>query len=158
MFKVIASDAESYLGFDPAREADLRAVDALMRSAAPSLERWFVSGTSRDEPGMAMSLIGYGRFTYRVRASDTPIAWPVVGLALQKNNISLYCSARRDGEPFVPAYVGRLGRVLVSKTGVLNFRRASDLDAEGFSAMMADLDRLLWEGRVELRYGRLKAG
>jgi len=79
LFKVMAGSVEEYFRFDPNREDDLRAVDALIRAAAPSLARWFVPGTPAGEPGMTMTMIGYGLFEYTVKSSATPIRWPVLG-------------------------------------------------------------------------------
>jgi 3'-phosphoadenosine 5'-phosphosulfate (PAPS) 3'-phosphatase len=45
MFTVNAASVDEYLRFDPARERDMRALDALIRAAAPTLSRWFVPGT-----------------------------------------------------------------------------------------------------------------
>ncbi|HEY2710135.1 MAG TPA: DUF1801 domain-containing protein [Caulobacteraceae bacterium] len=156
MFKVTATDIDSYIGFDPVRAPDLRRVDELIRASAPSLERWFVAGTAAGQPGMSMSMIGYGQFIYRVQASTEPVAWPVVGLALQKNYLSLYCSATRGAGSFTLEYAGRLGDGSLSQKGVLSFVRAADLDPEGFAEMLTALERLLAEKALVLRYGRVK--
>ncbi|GAA1686670.1 DUF1801 domain-containing protein [Fodinicola feengrottensis] len=106
MFKVAVGTVEDYLGFDPDREKDLRATDALIRAAAPDLGRHFVAGTASGRPGMSMTMIGYGQFHYTVKASPEPIDWPIVGLALQKNYLSLYLAPREDGtfsSPRTPA-------------------------------------------------------
>jgi hypothetical protein len=42
-------------------------------------------------------MIGYGRYQYTVKSSPAPVSWPILGLALQKNYISLYNSANGDG-------------------------------------------------------------
>jgi hypothetical protein len=48
-------------------------------------------------------MIGYGRFLYLSR--------PVVGVALQKNYISVYLSVTREGQPILQAYRGALGEL-----------------------------------------------
>ena len=73
MFRVTAVSVEEYFAFDPAREPDLRAVDDVIRAAAPNLTRWFVSGTPEGKPGMRMTMIGYGEFLYTVKASSEPV-------------------------------------------------------------------------------------
>jgi len=156
MFKVAASDVETYFAFDPSREADLRAVDRMIRRAAPTLKRWFVAGTPQGKAGMSMVMIGYGRFTYTVRSSPQPIDWPIIGLALQKNYLSLYLSARRDGAPLLSFYADRLGKVSVSKIGAMTFAQAADIDHDEFIAMLRTLAVDLDNRRVELRYGRAK--
>ncbi len=158
MFKVTASSIDAYFAFDPAREADLRAVDRMIRHAAPTLEPWFVAGTRPGKPGMTMAMIGYGRFTYTVRSSLQPIDWPIIGLALQKNYLSLYLSARRDGAPLLASYADRLGKVSVSKIGAMTFVRAADIDRGAFADMLRALVSGLDQNRITLRYGRVKDG
>ena len=148
LFKVTAGSVEEYFRFDPEREAELRAVDALIRAAAPSLARWFVPGTPPGEPGMTMTMIGYGRFEYTVQSSTAPIAWPVLGLALQKNYISLYCSASGDDGPFTRAYAGRLGRAKVSSKGVVTFANRRDLNLDVLAEMAAAIEAGLAAGEL----------
>ena len=131
---------EEYFRFDPAREAELRAVDALIRAAAPSLARWFVPGTPAGEPGMTMTMIGYGRYEYELKSSTVPIAWPVLGLALQKNYISLYSSAYDDNGPFTCGYAGRLGRARVSSKGVVTFTSGRDLNLDALAEMITAIE------------------
>ncbi|KAA0021094.1 DUF1801 domain-containing protein [Antrihabitans cavernicola] len=159
MFRVTAASVDEYFAFDAVREADLRAVDAIIRSAAPSLNRWFVGGTPAGEPGMAMSMIGYGQFHYTVKSSTVRVAWPVVGLALQKSYFSVYISAvditARDGDrPFTTTYPHSIGSVNISPTGALRFARAADVDSHKFSTMIATLDAGLTAGSLVLRHGR----
>lgn len=154
MFRVSASGLDGYCEFDPAREADLRLVDQTIRKGAPGLKRWFVAGTPDGEPGMRMSMIGYGAFHYTVKSSPTPIKWPALGLALQKNHLSLYCSARDGDRPFVLADADRLGDVELSSTGAIRFRDAHALDLDGVRGMDHDLDIGLTAGTLILRYGR----
>jgi len=127
---------EEYFRFDPRGEDELRAVDVLIRAAAPSLARWFVPGTPAGEPGMTMTMIGYGQFEYTVKSSTTPIRWPVLGLALQKNYISLYSSASGDSGPFACGYSGRLGRARVSSKGVVTFASRLDVNLEALAEMI----------------------
>jgi hypothetical protein len=148
MFKVTAGSVEEYFRFDPAREHELRAVDALIRASAPSLARWFVPGTPAGEPGMTMTMIGYGRYEYETKSSAVPIAWPVVGLALQKNYISLYSSAHDDSGPFVRGYAGRLGRARVSTKGVVTFTSRHDLNPDALAEMLTAIEAGLAAGKL----------
>jgi hypothetical protein len=84
MFKVHAASVEEYFRFDPVREPALRELDAVIRSAAPALSRWFVPGTPPGQPGMTMTLIGYGQYQYTVKNSPALVSWPILGIALQK--------------------------------------------------------------------------
>ena len=151
MFKVPVGSVEEYLRFDPAREDDLRTLDELIRSAAPGLARWFVPGTADGQPGMSMTLIGYGQYQYVVKDSPTPVTWPVLGLALQKNYISLYNSANGDGPPFTCSYADRLGRARVSKKGVVTFATVRDTNLQVLSEMITAIEAGLAAGQLTAR-------
>ena len=79
---------------------------------------------------MRMTLIGYGEFPYAIKTSPEPIRCPVVGLALQKNYVSLYCSARDGNRPFALACRKDLGAVNVSATGVIRISGVAQIDVE----------------------------
>jgi hypothetical protein len=148
MFKVKAGSLEEYFAFDPAREDDLRAIDELIRAAAPSLERWFVTGTPDGQPGMNMTMIGYGKYQYTVKSSDVPVVWPILGLALQKNYISFYNCANGEGEPFTCGYAGRLGRAKVSKRGFVTFVGPNDINLEELTGMISAIESGLASGEL----------
>src|SRR5262245_46383838 len=154
MFRVTVTSLEDYFTFDRTRESDLRASDATIRANAPTLKRWFVPGARDGKAGMRMTMIGYGEFFYTVQASSEPIRWPVIGLALQKNYISLYCSARDGHRPFVLAYKKALGEVDASATGVIRFSGGEQIDIDGLGTMVRDLEKGLAAKRLSLRYGR----
>ena len=151
MFKVDASSVDEYLRFDPARERDMRALDALIRAAAPTLSRWFVPGTPAGQPGMTMTMIGYGRYEYTVKSAPTPVTWPILGLALQKNYISLYNSANGDGPAFTLAYDGRLGRARVSARGVITMTSLEDVDLPALAEMITAIETGLATGELVAR-------
>jgi len=151
MFKVDARSVEEYLGFDPGREDALRTLDGLIRGAAPGLARWFVPGTPDGQPGMSMTLIGYGQFQYSVKSSPVPVTWPILGLALQKNYISLYNSANGDGPPFTCAYADRLGRARVSKKGVVTFGTLRGANLQTLTEMISAIEDGLAAGQLTAR-------
>lgn len=117
MFRVDADNLKSYFDFDPKRKIDLKKLDKLVRESAPALERYFHRGTPHGEPGMRFKMIGYGRFQYRARYGKS-VEWPVVGVALQKNYISVYLSIAKNSVPLVQLYSGKLGEI---RNGYNNF-------------------------------------
>jgi hypothetical protein len=151
MFKVHAGSVEEYFRFDPAREPALRELDAVIRAAAPALSRWFVPGTPPGQPGMTMVMIGYGRYQYSVRSSPEPVTWPVLGIALQKNYLSFYCSAHGDGSPFTCAYAGKLGRARVSAKGVVTFAAIEDINLEALAELVTAIAAGLESGQLIAR-------
>ena len=102
-----ANTLDQYFKADQARKADLQA-DALIPETVPDLERWFYSGAQNGKPGMRMNPIGYGAFTYEVKSGER-VEWPIIGLAIQKNYITLYTSVVKDGALIVDGYRGLLG-------------------------------------------------
>ena len=102
---------------------------------------------------MRMRLIEYGEFHFTVTSSPIPIKWPALGLALQKNYLSLYCPASNAGVAFTIAYANRLGKIGLGSTGAIRFANARALDLDGLAAMAHDLERGINTGTVTLRYG-----
>ena len=136
MFRVTADSLEAYLAFDPDRTADLVKLHGVMRKAAPSLKRHFHAGTPAGEAGMRMTMIGYGQFRYAIKSGkETP--WPVIGVALQKNYISVYVAVTRAGKPLVSCYAGKLGE-LRSGANNFSFETFDDLKTPAVAALFAE--------------------
>jgi hypothetical protein len=136
MFRVAADNLEAYLAFDPFRTAELEKLHALMRKAAPSLKRHFHAGTPAGEAGMRMTMIGYGQFRYAIKSGKTTV-WPVIGVALQKNYISVYVAVTRNGQPLVSLYADKLG-ALRSGANNFSFKLFDDLNVSAVSALLAE--------------------
>jgi hypothetical protein len=85
---------------------------------------------------MRMKMIGYGQFRYSIKSGKTTL-WPVIGVALQKNYISVYLSVTRDAKPLVPFYAGKLGEL---RTGGNNFsfERFDDLKTGAAGSLFAE--------------------
>src|SRR5262249_34534593 len=125
MYRVTADSLASYLDFDPVRKSDLVSLNDLIHRAAPNLGRYFHKGTPAGQAGMRMKMIGYGRFRYAIKSGSTT-DWPVVGVALQKNYISIYVAATKAGAPIVMSYAGRLGELRSGRNN-FSFEKFADL-------------------------------
>jgi len=139
MFRVEAASLSEYLDFDPARRVELAKFDAAMKKSAPALKRYFHEGTPAGSPGMRLKMIGYGRFRYR--ASAVEIVWPVVGLALQKNYVSVYLSVTKNGAPLLRGYADELG-ALRSSHNNFSFEHFDDLDGGVLARLLGDAARI----------------
>lgn len=139
MFKVQANSLDEYFDADPGRKAELQAFDALIRQTIPGLQRWFHPGAPDGGPGMRMNLIGYGSFQYEVKPGQC-VTWPIVGLALQKNYISVHTSVIKDGAPITDRYKGSLGELRMGK-GNFSFITLDQLDQDGVVALLTDIDK-----------------
>jgi hypothetical protein len=137
MFRVTADSLETYLDFDPERKPDLVKLHRLMREAAPALERYFHRGTPAGEAGMRMKMIGYGKFHYAIKSGKST-EWPLIGVALQKNYISLYVPVTRAGAPIVPIYAGKLGELRMGRNN-FSFVRFDDLRIPALSSLIAEV-------------------
>jgi hypothetical protein len=104
MYKVIATNRNDYLAEATQTGRDLKSLDAFIQKAAPTLQSWFYN-VGPKEPGMTFKMIAYGKFTYTpTKSSQATVTWPVIGVALQKNYISLYLSITKNGKPLVDFY------------------------------------------------------
>jgi len=115
------------------RRQDMTKLDAAIRQAAPQLpiklwEQKLWGGTDQ-------SIIGYGEVT-APRSSGKTATWYLIGLALQKDYISLYINAVEDGQYLVEGYKDKLGKVKVGKS-VISFKKLDDLNLD----VAADLVR-----------------
>jgi hypothetical protein len=136
MYRVLADTLEAYLNFDAERKADLVRLHQVMRKSAPGLKRYFHKGTPVGQAGMRMKMIGYGKFRYAIKSGSTT-EWPVVGVALQKNYVSVYIAVTRAGAPIVAGYAGKLGE-LRSGHNNFSFARFDDLKVDALSSLFAD--------------------
>jgi hypothetical protein len=136
MFRVDVETLEAYFAFDPKREADLHRLDGLIRKSAPSLKRYLHKGTPADEPGMRFKMVGYGQSFYRATTGEK-VAWPVVGVALQKNYISVYFAVTRRGAAVTDPYAGRLGELRMGRNN-FSFERFDDLDLSTAAALFSE--------------------
>src|SRR5262249_5286795 len=112
----------------------------LIAKAAPGLKRHFHAGTPKGTAGMRMKMIGYGRSHY-VAGSGEKVAWPVVGVALQKNYISVYLMTKKDGQPVLRGYAGSLGEARRGDNN-FSFEHFDDLDAKVVSNLIAEIAKI----------------
>jgi hypothetical protein len=112
---------------------DVATLDATIVRAMPGEERVLWEG--RFWGGSDQRIIGYGAYTY-VGRSGASGEWFVVGLAVQKNYLSLYVNAAEDGTYLGKRYAPRLGKVRAGSAN-LRFKRASDIDLGVLGEMVA---------------------
>lgn len=120
---------EQYLAAAGERAAELRALDAVIRSSAPTFEPAFTAG-----------MLAYGMMPYRSKSMKEPGEWPVVALAARKNSVSLYISALEAGQYVAERYAGRLGKVSCGKS-CIRFKRLDDLNLETVREILRELER-----------------
>jgi uncharacterized protein YdhG (YjbR/CyaY superfamily) len=108
------------------RRGEVRALHELIRRAAPQLE-----------PTMEFGMLGYGKYHYRYptgREGD----WMLVGVASNKNYISLYVTAEGpDGGYLAEAYKERLPKASIGKS-CIRFKRLGDVDREALERLLRE--------------------
>ena len=86
-----------------------------IRKAAPKLK-----------PHFASNMLGYGSFQYRNHKKEM-IEWPTIALANQKNYVSLYVCAVKDGEYIAKKHEKELGKVSVGNS-CIRFKKIEDVN------------------------------
>ncbi|MGH9401980.1 MAG: hypothetical protein ACRD2P_07740 [Terriglobia bacterium] len=140
MFRVNVDSLQAYLDFDPRRKVHLVKLDELIKRSAPCLKRYFHKGTPAGEPGMRFKMIGYGKFYYFALPGKA-VEWPVVGVALQRNYISVYLSVAKNDLPLVQQYAGKLGELRIGRNN-FSFEEYEDLKLLAVSSLFAEADRI----------------
>lgn len=117
MFKSVkAKSIKGYFDLLPdERRQPMEFLHTFIQKAAPTLK-----------PHFAYNMPGYGSFRYKNYKKEV-IDWPIIALASQKNYISLYVCAVKDGEYIAEKYKGELGKVSVGKS-CIRFKKLEDLN------------------------------
>jgi len=119
-----AKTHEEYIaGVEEKRRGDIRRLHDLVREVAPELE-----------PTMAFGMLGYGTVHYRY-ASGREGDWMKIGIANNKQYISLYCCAAEDGGYVAEQYRERLPKANIGRACV-RFKRLSDLDLDALKDLI----------------------
>ncbi len=114
--KVKATTIEEYMDSLPEdRREALEFIDALIRNTVPKLK-----------PHFSYNMLGYGSMKYTNYKKEI-IDWPILSLASQKNYISLYVCAVKDGKYIAETHAKELGKVSVGKSCV-RFKKIEDLN------------------------------
>jgi hypothetical protein len=114
------------------RRADVQALHDLVREEAPELE-----------PTMEFGMLGYGKYHYKYK-SGREGEWMKIGIANNKQYISLYSCAADDDGYVAERYRGRLPKANIGKSCV-RFRRLSDLDEETLRELIRETAATGWE-------------
>lgn len=105
-------------------DGSLARLDAVITAALPGATRVLWQGVFWG--GTEQSIVGYGMIEQRRRKGRTA-EWFLIGLARQKNYVSLYVNAAEDGAYLAKTYGQRLGRTKVGSASV-SFTSADDVD------------------------------
>lgn len=116
---------DEYLAsLDGQRGEEMRSLDADIRERMPGEERHLYEG--RFWGGSDQQITGYGIMDYTNRSGED-VEWFVLGLAAQKNYISLYVNAVENDTYLLGQYKGKLGKVKIGSASI-SFETIEDVD------------------------------
>ena len=122
--QLTASTPAGYLAqLEEPRKTEVAALDALIRETAPHLEPFIHSG-----------VLAYGPQHYKY-ASGREVDWFRIGVASNKNYISLYISAVDGVGHIAERFKDALPKASIGK-GCVRFKRLSDLDRAALAKMI----------------------
>jgi uncharacterized protein YdhG (YjbR/CyaY superfamily) len=113
------------------RRGDIQRLHDLIRATAPELE-----------PTMEFGMLGYGKQGYTY-ASGRSGAWMKIGVANNKQYISMYCCAADDEGYVAERYRDRLPNADIGKSCV-RFKRLDDLDEGALKDLIKDCSKAGW--------------
>jgi len=129
------SDAKTHKQYiaevEEKRRDDIQRLHDLVRKVAPELE-----------PTMEFGILGYGKFPYKY-ASGRQGEWMKIGIANNKQYISLYCCAADEEGYVAERYRKRLPKANIGKSCV-RFKRLSDLDEDVLRELIRDSAAAGW--------------
>lgn len=83
--------------------------------------------------------LGYGEIPYRNTNYSGTI--PIISLAPQKNNVSFYVMAWKDGQALAEIYSSRLGKVSTGKA-CIRFKKFTDLQLDELQKLLMDVAQI----------------
>lgn len=108
---------------DEPRRSEIAKIDALIRKTVPKLE-----------PHVQSGFLAYGPMLYRTKTGREG-EWFKIGLASQKNYISLYFCAADDEGYVAERFKDRLPKADIGKSCV-RFKKADDLDPKALQELI----------------------
>jgi hypothetical protein len=127
-----AKTHEEYIaGLQGSRREDIQRLHDLVREAAPELE-----------PTMEFGMLGYGKYSYKYASGRTG-EWMKIGIANNKQYISLYCCAADENGYLAEQFKMRLPKANIGKSCV-RFKHLSDVDEEALRDLIKACSRAGW--------------
>ena len=127
--KTSAKTPEEYIdGIDEPRKSQIKILDQFIRKTVPSLKPYIIAG-----------MIGYGSYHYKY-ASGREGDWCVIALANQKNYISLYACAVKDGKYVAEGHKKELPKASIGKS-CIRFKNIDQIDLEVIKKILLECEK-----------------
>ena len=125
MFKpVAATNVKEYIeSISEPRRSEVVILDKLIQKTVPKLKPYF-----------AYNMIGYGSFHYKSK-SGREGDWPIISLASQKNYISLYVCAIKDGKYLAEQNKDKFPKASTGKS-CIRFKKLDDINLEALGKII----------------------
>lgn len=125
-----SESVEEYLrNVPPERQQIVSFMHKFIQKAVPSLK-----------PHFAYNMLGYGSFEYFDRSTKENKSWPIVALANQKNYVSLYVCAIRNGRYLAEEYKDALGKVNTGRS-CIRFKKLEDLNLDVLEQLLKEAEK-----------------
>lgn len=111
---------------------DMTSLDALIAGIFAGHSRVLWEGVFWG--GSEQEIVGYGDLVQKQSRGRT-VEWFMVGLALQKNYISIYVNATEDGQYVAEKYKDSLGKVKAGKSSI-SFKALADVDLDTLTRVL----------------------
>ena len=139
MEKTHRSPAGHIASLPAERRADVERLNALITDLMAGQPKTMWEG--RLWGGTDQQIIGYGDYRYTKSNGET-VEWFIVGLAVQRNYISVYVNATDGGAYLAERYAERLGKVKVGKSSI-SFTSIDDVDLQQLSDLITEAKRIM---------------
>ena len=117
--KVNAKTFEEFFSACGDFEQSARELDKIITDKFPEMNRQLFTG-------MSITMIGYGYFEYKNYKKQIE-PWPSIAIAPQKNYLSLYLMAVKDGNYVAEAHSEKIGKASVGKS-CIRFKKLENLN------------------------------
>ncbi|MEO1065048.1 MAG: DUF1801 domain-containing protein [Actinomycetota bacterium] len=132
--EIVPTPVDEFLaGFDEDDRATMTTLDEVIVAALPGRRRVLWEGVFWG--GTEQSIIGYGDIV-QPRPKGPDVEWFLVGLARQKQHVSIYVNAVEDGQYLGQRYADRLGSVKIGSASI-GIRRLDRVDLEALRELLA---------------------
>ena len=127
MFKTTtAKTAEEYIeGLAEPRKGEIKKLHDFIRKTVPSMKPFIISG-----------MIGYGSFRYKSK-SGREGEWCTLGLASQKNYISLYVCVVDGKQYLAEKYKSKLPKANIGRS-CIRIKKTEDIDMKVLELMLKE--------------------
>jgi uncharacterized protein YdhG (YjbR/CyaY superfamily) len=125
--EITKTKPNDYISKLPDSQKDsVQKIDKLITKIAPKIKRVMWEG--KFWGGSEQKIIGYGTLTY-IGSNKKEVEWFIVGLAAQKNYITIFVSAVEDKEYVVEKYKDEIGKAKIGKS-TISFKNIEDLNLD----------------------------